>query len=115
MKLKIQDYENNKAYLEYANTPSRPRFAPSYIVSGERADEFVKKYNKQAESLAKKSVLMTVSGLLVGWGMSISTGAKALSVFFKSCAGAFIGLCLGMVISTHEKNKLMDEYHVKEF
>ena len=115
MKLTIQDYDNNKAYLEYANTPYKPRFAPSYIVSGERADEFVRKYNKQSESLVKNSVLMTVSGFITGWGIAVSNGAKALSAFIKSSIGAFVGLGLGIAISKHEKNKLMDKYHVEKF
>ena len=47
MQLSVNDYlENNKVRLEYANTPSKPRYAPAYIISGQRADEFVQKYQK---------------------------------------------------------------------
>lgn len=115
MRLSVQEYlDNNKAHLEYINTPSKPRFAPSYVISGTRADEFVEKYNKQSASLMKNSCIMTVSGLVIGWGMALSKGAKALNVFLKSCLGALIGLGTGIAISKHEKNKLMNEYHVEE-
>ena len=51
MQLSVNDYlENNKVRLEYANTPSKPRYAPAYIISGKRADEFVQKYNKQSKT-----------------------------------------------------------------
>lgn len=115
MRLSVQEYlDNNKAHLEYVNTPSKPRFAPSYIISGKRADEFVQKYNEQSKSLVKNSFIMTISGLIIGWGMGISKGAKTLNIFLKSCLGALIGLGAGIAISKHEKNKLMDKYHVEE-
>ena len=33
----------------------------------------------------------------------------------KSCIGGIIGLIAGIGISNHEKNKLMDKYHVEQY
>lgn len=116
MRLTINGFlDDNKARLEYSNSPSKPRFAPAYVISGERADEFVKKYNKQSETLIKNSILMTFLGLIAGAGMGLSGKFTKLSLLVKSGIGAATGLLLGMVISKHEKNKLMDEYHVEEY
>lgn len=115
MKLAINNYYDNKARLEYADAPSKPRFAPAYVISGQRADEFVKKYNEQSESLVKNSVLMTVAGFVTGCGLGLSQNSKKLSVLLKSVLGAITGLIIGIAISKHEKNKLMDEYHVEEY
>lgn len=115
MKLSVQEYlDNNRAHLEYVKSPYKPRYAPSYIVSGERADEFVNKYNAQSKALVKNSVLMTSLGLIIGCGMGLSQNSKKISLLIKSCAGALIGLGTGIAISQHEKKKLMDEYHVEE-
>lgn len=116
MRLSVHDYlENDKARLEYANTPSKPRFAPAYIISGQRADEFVQKYNEQSKSLVKNSIFMTIAGFLTGCGMGLSSGAKKIGLVLKSSLGALAGLSLGIAVSHHEKNKLMEEYHVEEF
>lgn len=115
MKLAVNNYSDNKAYLEYANTPSKPRFAPAYVISGQRADEFVKRYNEQSESLIKNSILMTVSGFIIGCGMGLSQNPQKVSVILKSCLGAILGLIAGISISKYEKNKLMDEYHVEQY
>ena len=115
MRLSIQNYTDKKARLEYENTPSKPRFAPAYIISGQRADEFVQKYNKQSETLLKNSIFMTIAGFFIGCGMGLSQNSKKLSLALKSGTGAIVGLCSGIAISHHEKNKLMDKYHVEEF
>ncbi len=114
MQLTIHDYNKKYKRLEYAQTPSKPRFAPAYIISGKRADEFVKKYNKQSESLIKNSILMTASGTIIGCGMALSQSSKKIGIIMKSLAGAVVGLAGGIIISQQEKNKLMDEYHVEE-
>ena len=49
MQLTVHNYDKNRKKLEYVQTPTKPRFAPSYIISGQRADEFVKKYNEQSD------------------------------------------------------------------
>ena len=116
MRLSINDYlGNNKARLEYANTPSKPKFAPAYVISGQRADEFVQKYNEQSKMLVKNSIFMTIAGFVIGCGMSLSSDTKKLALALKSTAGAIVGLASGIAISHHEKNKLMDKYHVEEF
>ena len=116
MKLTINNYsDNQKARLEYANAPSKPRFAPAYIISGKRADEFVKKYNDQSEKLIRNSIFMTIAGFIIGGGIGLSSNSKKLGLICKSAIGAIVGLASGIVISNHEKNKLMDEYHVEEF
>lgn len=115
MKLSVQNYTDKNARLEYENTPSKPRFAPAYIISGQRADEFVQKYNEQSKALVKNSIFMTFAGFVIGCGMGLSAGAKKLAVVLKSGAGALIGLVSGVAISHYEKNKLMNEYHVEEF
>ena len=116
MRLSVHDYlGNDKARLEYANSPVKPRFAPAYVISGQRADEFVQKYNEQSKTLIKNSIFMTLAGFVIGCGMGLSSGAKKLGLALKSCAGALAGLAFGVGISHHEKNKLMDEYHVEEF
>ncbi len=114
MQLTIHDYDKNNKKLEYAETPTKPRFAPSYVISGQRADEFVRKYNEQSDSLVKNSILMTVSGAIVGCGMALSQNAKKVGLILKSVAGAVVGLIGGITVSHHEKKKLMDEYHVEE-
>ena len=114
MQLTVHNYDKNRKKLEYVQTPTKPRFAPSYIISGQRADEFVKKYNEQSDSLVKNSILMTVSGAIAGCGMALSQNAKKVGLVIKSGVGAIIGLIVGITISQHEKNKLMDEYHVEE-
>ncbi|MBO6257037.1 hypothetical protein J6N69_03255 [bacterium] len=114
MQLTIHDYNKKYKRLEYAQTPAKPRFAPAYIISGKRADEFVKKYNKQSESLIKNSILMTASGTIIGCGMALSQSSKKIGIIMKSLAGAVVGLAGGIIISQQEKNKLMDEYHVEE-
>lgn len=114
MQLTIHDYDKKYKRLEYAKTPVKPRFAPAYIISGKRADEFVKKYNAQSESLVKNSILMTASGTIIGCGMALSQSAKKIGIIMKSIAGAAVGLICGIFVSQHEKNKLMDEYNVEE-
>mgnify|MGYP006916039610 CR=1 FL=1 len=116
MQLSINDYlGNNKVRLEYANTPSKPRYAPAYIISGKRADEFVQKYNEQSKTLVNNSILMTISGLIIGGGAALSKNSRPISVMIKSCIGGIIGLIAGIGISKHEKNKLMDKYHVEQY
>ena len=116
MQLSINDYlENNKVRLEYANTPSKPRYAPAYIISGQRADEFVQKYNEQSKTLINNSIFMTISGLIIGGGAALSKNSKLINVMLKSCIGGIIGLIAGIGISNHEKNKLMDKYHVEQY
>lgn len=115
MRLSVHNYTDKDARLEYENTPSKPRFAPAYIISGQRADEFVQKYNEQSKALVKNSVFMTVAGFVIGCGMGLSSGTKKLGLALKSVAGAIIGLASGIAISHHEKSKLMDKYHVEEF
>jgi len=115
MRLSVQNYTDKKARLEYENTPSKPRFAPAYVISGQRADEFVQKYNKQSETLIKNSIFMTVAGFFTGLGMGLSSEVKKIRIATKSCIGALIGLSLGITISHHEKNKLMKKYNVEEF
>lgn len=116
MRLLVHNYlGKDRARLEYANTPSKPRFAPAYVISGQRADEFVQRYNEQSESLIKNSIFMTVAGFIIGSGMGLSSGAKKLVLALKSGAGAIVGLALGVAISHHEKRKLMNEYNVEEF
>ncbi len=114
MQLTVHNYDKNRKKLEYVQSPTKPRFAPSYVISGQRADEFVKKYNEQSDSLVKNSILMTVSGAIVGCGMALSQNAKKVGLIIKSGVGAIIGLIGGITISQHEKNKLMDEYNVEE-
>ena len=115
MRLSIQNYTDKKARLEYENTPSKPRYAPAYVISGQRSDEFVQKYNKQSETLIKNSIFMTVAGFFIGCGMGLSQNSKKMSLAIKSIAGAIVGMCSGIAISHHEKNKLMNKYHVEEF
>ena len=114
MQLTVHNYDKNRKKLEYVQSPTKPRFAPSYVISGQRADEFVKKYNEQSDSLVKNSILMTVSGAIVGCGMALSQNAKRMGLILKSVAGAGVGLIGGITISHHEKNKLMEEYNVEE-
>jgi len=115
MRLTVHNYTDQNARLEYENTPSKPRFAPAYVISGQRADEFVQKYNEQSKLLIQNSIFMTIAGFFIGCGMGLSSGSKKLALAIKSTAGALIGLASGIAVSHHEKNKLMDEYHVEEF
>ncbi len=115
MRLSVHNYTDNNARLEYENAPSKPRFAPAYVISGQRADEFVQKYNEQSKTLIKNSIFMTVAGFFIGCGMGLSGNAKKMELVLKSSVGALIGLASGIAISHREKNKLMDKYQVEEF
>lgn len=114
MRLLVNNYTDKNARLEYENAPSKPRFAPAYIISGKRADEFVQKYNEQSKVLVKNSVFMTLAGGIIGCGMGLSNGTKKLGLALKTFAGMLIGFASGIAISHHEKSKLMDKYHVEE-
>ena len=115
MRLSVHNYADSNVRLEYENAPSKPRFAPAYVISGQRADEFVQKYNEQSETLLKNSIFMTIAGFFIGCGMGLSGNAKKMELVLKSSVGALIGLASGIAISHREKNKLMDKYHVEEF
>lgn len=116
MKLMINGISSdNKVRLEYSNSPSKPRYAPAYVISGERADEFVKKYNEQSKNLLRNTLFMTVAGIIIGGGIGLSGRFTKLSLALKSSIGAIVGLISGMILSNHQKSKLMDEYHVEEF
>lgn len=120
MQLKIaQNLEGNKVRLDYKSSPSKPDYAPSYVIDKENADEFIKKYNKQENSLLNITVLLSaLGGIGAGFLSTKNKGYKSKLKILKPVisvpAGISAGLILSSVISSVKKNDLMDKYHVKK-
>ena len=90
MKLQIgSNLGNNKIRLDFRQSPGKPDNAPNYQIDVQKADEFVKKYNKQSKTLLNFTVL-------------------------TSAAGALAGFCAGTAFSASKKNSLMKQYNIKE-
>lgn len=113
MRLQIgPNLDNNNVRLDFKRSPDIPSNAPSYEIQAHKADEFVKKYNKQEKNL--------MSGTLVS-SLALATTSLILSLKRNSWlwailgipGGIFTGIGVGAMVSSHKKNDLMDKYNVK--
>ena len=103
----------NKVRLDFRNSPDKPSRVPSYEIEKSKADEFVKKYNKQEKKLLGITLSAIGGFSLVGWMIGLykhSWKATGLGVV----SGIALGLGVGTIISAKKKNSLMDEYDVRE-
>lgn len=115
MKLQVgQSIDSNRVRLDFRKSPSSPSNAPSYEIEKDKADEFVSKYNKQESKLSRNINLAVAILAIAGWGVSI--WKKSLKMAFLWVpAGIIAGLGIGALISSHQKNNLMDKYQVREY
>jgi len=115
MKLQIgQNIDSSSVRLDFRKSPDRPKNPPSYIIDKDKADEFVKKYNDMEQKLMRNTNFTVAILGITGWVTSIAKRSLKM-ILFGVPAGILAGLGLGAAISSYEKNKLMDEYNVKEF
>ncbi len=104
---------NNKVRLDFKKSPDRPNNIQSYEIDKSKADEFVKKYNKQEQQLLNLTMLSVAAFSIVGWIGGIKKHSWLWAIFGIP-AGIITGLGLGALISSHKKNQLMDKYDVRE-
>ena len=105
--------DNNKVRLDFRNSPDKPSRTPSYEIESSKADEFVKKYNKQEKKLLGFTLSAIGGFSLIGWMIGLYKRSwKAMGLGIAS--GLALGLGIGSIISSQKKNSLMDEYDVRE-
>ena len=118
MKLKIgPNIDENRVRLDFKSTPDKPKNTPSYIINSDKADEFVKKYNKQAEEL---KVVTFIAALSCGWetffrakkNKNLVAKSKFFPVGIGVIVGGLVGALISSVVSYKMKNDLMDKYKV---
>ena len=115
MKLQVgQSIDNGNVRLDFRKSPDKPKNSPSYIIDKSKADEFVKKYNDMEQKLLRNTNLTVAILAVAGWVVSIAKRSLKMALFGIP-AGIVAGLGIGAGISAYQKNKLMDNYHVKEF
>lgn len=118
MKLKIgPNIDENRVRLDFKSSPDRPKNTPSYIIHSDKADEFVKKYNKQDKELKAATF---VAALSCGFGAFLSAKEhknliaknRFLPAGIGVIAGGLVGVLISSVVSYKMKNDLMDKYKV---
>lgn len=118
MKLKIgPNIDENRVRLDFKSTPDKPKNTPSYIILSDKADEFVKKYNKQDKKLKAATFIAAFS---CGFGAFLTAkehkNLVAKNKFFPAgigvIVGGFVGALISSVVSYKMKNDLMDKYKV---
>ncbi len=118
MKLKIgPNIDENRVRLDFKSTPDKPKNTPSYIILSDKADEFVKKYNKQDKKLKAVTFIAAFS---CGFGAFLTAkehkNLVAKNKFFPAGIGVIVGGLVGALISSvvsyKMKNDLMDKYKV---
>jgi len=115
MKLEIgQNIDNTRVRLNFRKGDYQPEYMPSYEIQASKADEFVSRYNEQSSKLKKVTLLSVIISTLFGGTIGASLKGK---FWFPAglLTGIFTGLGIGAAISSNKKNKLMDEYGVKQF
>lgn len=115
MRLEIgQNIDNTRVRLNFKKGNYQLDYMPSYEIQASKADEFVSKYNEQANKLKKVTLLSVIISTLFGGIIGSSLKGK-----FWLPAGILTGMLagfgIGAAISSNKKNKLMDEYGVKQF
>lgn len=120
MKLIIgANIEDNRVRLDYKPGPNKPENAPSYTIKEDKADEFVKKYNRQVETLHKITTASVAVGAVGGWILALRNIAKNKLQLITSTLGIPAGIALGFlasaILSSCLKNNLMDKYDVKKY
>jgi Na+/glutamate symporter len=104
---------NNNVRLDFRKSSDKPNNAPSYIIEKNKADEFVKKFNKQEQNLLKLTTITATAFAVAGWLASLKK--RSWKVAMTVIPTSFlVGLGVGASISSYKKNKLMDKYNVKE-
>lgn len=105
---------NNLVKLEYTSLRHKTNDMPSYTISADKADEFVKKYNKQSEIMTKTTLAVS---LLCGVTGFISSGKKSnfMKKLLKTAIGVSAGFILSALTAYELNNRLMDKYDVKPF
>ncbi len=115
MRLEIgPSIDSSKVRLDFRKGPDRPKYTPSYEIEKSKADEFVKKYNAQEKTLLKfTTVAIAISAI---GAIAATLKKRSLKWIAASLTlGAVSGTVIGVVISSHKKNSLMDKYNVKPF
>ena len=118
MKLQIgPNLENGRVRLDYKSSPNKPSRVPSYTIAENKADEFVSKYNFQADDLHKLTTACTVGGGLGGGILAVKNLPRGKSQLLAMVLGVPTGLLSGTltsaIISYEKKNNLMDKYGVE--
>jgi uncharacterized membrane protein len=105
---------NNNVRLDFRKSSDRPNNTPSYIIEKSKADEFVKKFNTQEKKLLNLTMLTATGLAIIGWISALHKRSwkHALTVI---PLGFVSGLGLGAIFASYKKNRLMNEYNVKEF
>lgn len=121
MKLMIgPGINNNKVRLDFRNSPDKPNNIPSYEIESSKADEFVKEYNNQTESLHKMTnTIMGLSGI-IGLTATVkfllfSQQNRILKGIASFISAVFAGALISIAVSADKKNKLMDKYDVQKY
>ena len=105
--------DSNKVRLDFRKSPDKPDNAPSYQIDKSKADEFVKKYNRQENKLFKYTSLGMALFIMADLVLSImKRSLKTALIGVPAIVGA--GLGISALISRHYKSKLMDKYEVIE-
>lgn len=108
---------DNKVRLDFKASPENPKRIPSYTIQEDKADEFVKEYNTQAETLKKDAKIYTGIGGVLGGILALISSTK--HKIFHSTLGLLIGITAGgllsAIVSYEKKNNLMDKYNVEKY
>ncbi len=115
MKLEIgQNIDNTRVRLNFRKGDYKPDYMPSYEINAAKADEFVLKYNEQSSKLKKVTLLSVIISTIFGGIIGSSLKGK-FWLPTGIITGIMAGFGIGAAISSNTKNKLMDEYGVKQF
>ncbi len=108
-----QNIDGKRVRLDFRKSPVCPDNAPSYTIEKSKADEFVKKYNRQANNLLNISVLLSSAFAILGgiFGLKSRSWKNVTASIF---GGTLIGLASSIIFSSYKKNKLMNKYDVKK-
>ncbi len=118
MKLQIgPNLENGRVRLDYKSSPNKPSRVPSYTIAENKADEFVSKYNFQADDLHKLTTACILGGGLSGGILAVKNLPRGKSQLLATVLGVPTGLLSGAltsaIISYEKKNNLMNKYGVE--
>ena len=112
MKITPSQNINNNTMLMYASSMHKSNTMPVYVISADKADEFVKKYNKQASILGKITAAATISSFGTGFILSPKK-SNILAKCWNACICALFGFLTSSYIAYNLNNKLMDKYNVR--
>lgn len=109
----VQSLDSRRVRLDFKKSPETPENIPSYEIDKTKADEFVRKYNKQSQKLSVYTKISTLLGGVAG-GLVIFNKRSSKLLIPAILTGWAAGFTIGTANSVYKRNQLMKEYNVNE-